>query len=92
MIVIKRLEGSGTFIAKGKEFASDYRVVVSRTADRITNEGVATGLELPDIMEIQTASSVTLRMQDGQEVDVAFLGGRLDGPQRFMVNTRIAGF
>ncbi|KAA3531262.1 MULTISPECIES: hypothetical protein [Agrobacterium] len=92
MIVLKRLEGQGEFLAKGNEFPASYKVVVSRSADRIGADGVAHGIELPDIMAIQECGDVKLRMEDGTEVDVAFLGGVLDGPQRFVINTRLPGF
>ena len=92
MIVLRRLEGNGEFLANGKEFPSSYLIVVSRTSDLIRADGIANDIDLPDIMEIQESRDVKLRMEDGTEVDVAFLGGALDGPQRFVVNTRLRGF
>lgn len=92
MIVLERLKGDGEFLANGKEFPASYLIVVSRTADLIRADGTTHDIELPDIMDIQTAADVKLRMQDGTEVDVAFLGGNLGGPQKFAVNTRLPGF
>ncbi len=92
MIVLKRLTGRGEFLVRGKEIPARYHIVVSRSTDRIAADGVAHDIELPDIMDIQESGDVKLRMEDGIEVDVAFLGGVLDGPQRFVINTRLPGF
>lgn len=92
MIVSKRIEGRGEFLANGKEFPASYHIIVSQNANRTLADGTTNGIDLPDIMDIQTAGDVKLRMEDGSVVDVVFLGGNFVGPQKFAINTRLPGY
>lgn len=91
MVLLKTLRGDGAMLLRGKEYPVTYHIEAHGDANSRSARGVADGLSLPDIDELQRYNGVKLRLSDGLELDFAFLGGMLDGPQKFVVNTRLPG-
>lgn len=91
MNLLKTFKGEGALLLRGKEYPVSYRIEAYGDANSRSARGVAEGLDVADIMELLGHHGTQLRMSDGLEVDIAFLGGQMDGPQRFVVNTRLPG-
>lgn len=85
------IKGEGCMLLRGKEYPVTYRIEVQRSSQALSARGLADGLDLIDVDELQRHQGVKLRLADGTEVDIAFLGGVLDGPQKFVVNSRLPG-
>lgn len=90
--MISTVRGDGIIIALGRQFEVSYRIDVSKTSSTIRADGVVVGLDLGDHFALISAPYAQLRMQDGTEVEIIFLGGRIDGPARIAVNSRMPGF
>lgn len=91
MKLLKTLQGRGLLLALDQEYEVTYLIEAYGDANRRSASGSVTGLDLADVMDLQTSSDVKLILSDGFIADIAFLGGGIDGPQSFTVNTRLPG-
>lgn len=87
MAVRKTFRGDGALLIKDREIPISYVIEGYRDANIRRADGLADGVDIKDVIDIQSTNDVRLRTADGKIVDIAFLGRDAFGPQRFGVNT-----
>lgn len=67
-------KGSGTIISGGLEFPVEYEIRKNQTAGAASASGFVTGLSIGDNHAMLTSGAKALRLENGESVDIIFLG------------------
>jgi hypothetical protein len=84
----KRYTGNGHLLFDGREIPVEYDIQSRRSPHRIEVTGTVMGLEGKDhVALVDYGKVLPLRLQSGEEVQIAFFGGDLGTPLSIRVNS-----
>jgi hypothetical protein len=90
--ILQTWHDDGVIIFGERELPVTYAIEVRGNSNVIEAKGTVTGLTPGDSYRLLTEQNgLQLRLATGQQVDIAFFGGPIGGPQKIMVNSRMPG-